>query len=153
MAFHKKAGLRIKDMVNSNWVYRKLRNFRTGHRIGHLVFEARLRSGALHLARAAVTRRRRGEPVNSTHRRHSKADIPPGSDLDFRSSISLMVCSDREGWSPKGRWSECRPNTFPVILATHALRLIGKQWLNDRSLEIGQLVADRRTNPDLRKIT
>ena len=28
MAFHKKAGLRIKDMVKSNWVYRKLRNDR-----------------------------------------------------------------------------------------------------------------------------
>ena len=30
MAFHKKAGLRIKDMVKGNWVYRKLRNFRAG---------------------------------------------------------------------------------------------------------------------------
>jgi hypothetical protein len=30
VAFHKKAGLRIKDMVRSNWVYRKLRNFRAG---------------------------------------------------------------------------------------------------------------------------
>jgi len=30
LAFHKKAGLRIKDMVKSNWVYRKLRNFRAG---------------------------------------------------------------------------------------------------------------------------
>src|SRR4029453_11286201 len=28
MAFHKKAGLRIEDMVRSCWVYRKLRNFR-----------------------------------------------------------------------------------------------------------------------------
>ena len=27
-AFHKKAGLRVADMVKSNWVYRKLRNFR-----------------------------------------------------------------------------------------------------------------------------
>jgi transposase, IS5 family len=30
MAFHKKAGLRIEDMVKSHWVYRKLRNFRAG---------------------------------------------------------------------------------------------------------------------------
>jgi IS5 family transposase len=30
LAFHKKAGLRIKDMVKSKWVYRKLRNFRAG---------------------------------------------------------------------------------------------------------------------------
>jgi IS5 family transposase len=30
MAFHKKAGLRIEDMVKSRWVYRKLRNFRAG---------------------------------------------------------------------------------------------------------------------------
>jgi transposase, IS5 family len=30
MAFHKKAGLRIEDMVKSRWIYRKLRNFRAG---------------------------------------------------------------------------------------------------------------------------
>jgi transposase, IS5 family len=30
MAFHKKGGLRIEDMVRSRWVYRKLRNFRAG---------------------------------------------------------------------------------------------------------------------------
>ena len=30
VAFHKKGGLRIEDMVKSNWVYRKLRNFRAG---------------------------------------------------------------------------------------------------------------------------
>ncbi|ASY60561.1 ISNCY family transposase [Sinorhizobium sp. CCBAU 05631] len=34
MAFHKKAGLRIEDMVQSNWVYRKLRNFRAGIEAG-----------------------------------------------------------------------------------------------------------------------
>jgi IS5 family transposase len=30
MAFHKKAGLGIEDMVRSRWVYRQLRNFRAG---------------------------------------------------------------------------------------------------------------------------
>jgi len=30
MAFHKKSGLRIEDMVRSRWVYRKLRTFRAG---------------------------------------------------------------------------------------------------------------------------
>ncbi|CCV09190.1 transposase (fragment) [Mesorhizobium metallidurans STM 2683] len=30
MAFHKKTGLKIEDMVKSRWVYRKLRNFRAG---------------------------------------------------------------------------------------------------------------------------
>jgi IS5 family transposase len=30
MAFHKKSGLGIEDMVSSRWVYRKLRNFRAG---------------------------------------------------------------------------------------------------------------------------
>ena len=30
VAFHKKAGLPFMDMVKSNWVYRKLRNFRAG---------------------------------------------------------------------------------------------------------------------------
>jgi IS5 family transposase len=34
MAFHKKAGLRIKDMVRSKCVYRKLRNFRAGIEAG-----------------------------------------------------------------------------------------------------------------------
>ncbi|ESZ53689.1 transposase TRm17b [Mesorhizobium sp. L103C131B0] len=33
-AFHKKAGLRIEDMVRSKWVYRKLRNFRAGIEAG-----------------------------------------------------------------------------------------------------------------------
>ena len=50
-AFHKKAGLRVMDVVKSSWVYRKLRNFRSWRRIGHLVFEARLWSGALRMAR------------------------------------------------------------------------------------------------------
>ena len=30
VAFHKKGGLGIEDMVKSRWVYRKLRNFRAG---------------------------------------------------------------------------------------------------------------------------
>jgi len=34
MAFHKKAGLSIEDMVRSHWVYRKLRNFRAGIEAG-----------------------------------------------------------------------------------------------------------------------
>jgi IS5 family transposase len=51
VAFHKKAGLRIGDMVKSNWVYRKLRNFRAGIE-SDISPEARLRSGALSLARA-----------------------------------------------------------------------------------------------------
>ena len=34
MAFHKKAGLAIEDMVRSRWVYRKLRNFRAGIEAG-----------------------------------------------------------------------------------------------------------------------
>lgn len=34
MAFHKKAGLSIEDMVRSKWVYRKLRNFRAGIEAG-----------------------------------------------------------------------------------------------------------------------
>jgi IS5 family transposase len=34
MAFHKKCGLSIEDMVRSRWVYRKLRNFRAGIEAG-----------------------------------------------------------------------------------------------------------------------
>ena len=34
VAFHKKRGLRIEDMVKSTWVYRRLRNFRAGIEAG-----------------------------------------------------------------------------------------------------------------------
>jgi IS5 family transposase len=34
MAFHKKSGLRIEDMVKSRWVYRRLSNFRAGIEAG-----------------------------------------------------------------------------------------------------------------------
>jgi transposase, IS5 family len=34
MAFHKKSGLKIEEMVRSRWVYRKLRNFRAGIEAG-----------------------------------------------------------------------------------------------------------------------
>jgi transposase, IS5 family len=34
MAFHKKSGLKVEDMVRSHWVYRKLRNFRAGIEAG-----------------------------------------------------------------------------------------------------------------------
>jgi IS5 family transposase len=34
MAFHKKAGLRVEEMVRSRWIYRKLRNFRAGIEAG-----------------------------------------------------------------------------------------------------------------------
>ena len=51
VAFHKKAGLRVMDMVKSNWVYRKLRNFRAGIESDISCLKARLWSGALHLAR------------------------------------------------------------------------------------------------------
>jgi hypothetical protein len=34
VAFHKKRGLTVEDMVKSRWVYRKLRNFRAGMRPG-----------------------------------------------------------------------------------------------------------------------
>jgi hypothetical protein len=56
MAFHKKSGLRVEDMVRSHWVYRKLRNYPRRHRGGHLLPEARLRPGPLHLARARPLR-------------------------------------------------------------------------------------------------
>lgn len=34
VAFHKKCGLKVEDMVKSRWVYRKLRNFRAGIEAG-----------------------------------------------------------------------------------------------------------------------
>jgi hypothetical protein len=32
VAFHKKCGIAVADMVKSQWVYRRLRNFRAGSR-------------------------------------------------------------------------------------------------------------------------
>ena len=34
MAFHKKKGLKVEEMAKSDWVYRKLRNFRAGLEAG-----------------------------------------------------------------------------------------------------------------------
>ena len=34
VAFHKKKGLKVEDMTKSDWVYRKLRNFRAGIEAG-----------------------------------------------------------------------------------------------------------------------
>ncbi len=34
MAFHKKKGLKVEEMAKSDWVYRKLRNFRAGIEAG-----------------------------------------------------------------------------------------------------------------------
>ena len=34
VAFHKKRGLAVEDMVKSHWVYRRLRNFRAGIEAG-----------------------------------------------------------------------------------------------------------------------
>ena len=34
MAFHKRGGLRIEDLVRSRWLYRKLSNFRAGIEAG-----------------------------------------------------------------------------------------------------------------------
>jgi len=34
VAFHKKKGLKVEDMTQSKWVYRKLRNFRAGIEAG-----------------------------------------------------------------------------------------------------------------------
>ena len=34
VAFHKKKGLKVENMVQSDWIYRKLRNFRAGIEAG-----------------------------------------------------------------------------------------------------------------------
>ena len=52
MAFHKKRGLKIEDMVRSRWVYRKLRNFRAGIEAGISCLKRAYDLGALHLESA-----------------------------------------------------------------------------------------------------
>ena len=52
MAFHKKCGLKIEDMVKSRWVYRKLRNFRAGIEAGISCLKRAFGLSPLHLARA-----------------------------------------------------------------------------------------------------
>jgi hypothetical protein len=39
VAFHKKCGIAVADMVKSQWVYRRLRNFRAGIEAGISVFK------------------------------------------------------------------------------------------------------------------
>ena len=51
MAFHKKAGLRIEDMVTKQLGLSQAAQLPCRHRSRHLMPEARLRPGALHLAR------------------------------------------------------------------------------------------------------
>ena len=51
VAFHKKCGIAITEMVKSPWVYRRLRNFRAGIEGGDLLLQARVWRRPLHLAR------------------------------------------------------------------------------------------------------
>jgi len=103
MAFHKKAGLRIKDMVKSNWVYRKLRNFRAGIESGisclkrafglararpleglRLVLSRRLQPGPLCPAQADLTL-----AFRQAARQTGKARIEPSFELSgFRSQTN-----------------------------------------------------------------
>jgi len=39
VAFHKKCGIAVAEMVKSQWVYRRLRNFRAGIEAGISVFK------------------------------------------------------------------------------------------------------------------
>jgi hypothetical protein len=52
VAFHKKCGIAVADMVKSPWVYRRRRNFRAGIEAGDLLLQTRLWRCTLHLARA-----------------------------------------------------------------------------------------------------
>ena len=82
MAFHKKSGLRIEDMVKSRWVYRKLQQLPRRHRGRHLLPEARLRPGPLHLARARPLQDLRlvlGGGLQSRPLRAPQADLTPFS--------------------------------------------------------------------------
>ena len=92
VAFHKKRGLAIEDMVKSRWVYRKLRNFRAGIEAGISCLKSCLRRGTLHLARARplqgvrLVRGRRPQPgavrppqtgIEPTPPPHRNADARP----------------------------------------------------------------------------
>src|SRR5437870_1535945 len=52
VAFHKKRGLAVEDMVKSRWVYRKAAELSRRDRGRDLLPQASLRFGTLHLARA-----------------------------------------------------------------------------------------------------
>jgi IS5 family transposase len=48
VAFHKKCGLAVEDMVKSRWVHRKLRNFRAGIASSEpMVWHAALGAGSI----------------------------------------------------------------------------------------------------------
>ena len=77
MAFHKKRGLRIEDMVRSRWVYRKLRNFRAG-----IEADISCLKRAYGLARCtwrglATSRPTSGPPWSPTTSLSSHASSPP----------------------------------------------------------------------------
>jgi hypothetical protein len=51
VAFHKKCGIAITEMVKSPWVYRRLRNFRAGIETAISCFKRAYGAAPLHLAR------------------------------------------------------------------------------------------------------
>jgi IS5 family transposase len=70
VTFHKKAGLRVMDMVKSNWVYRKLRNFRAG-----------IKSEISGAGASGIRRSSKISDVGRRDRRHSTRAIGSGSML------------------------------------------------------------------------
>ena len=102
MAFHKKAGLRIKDMVKSNWVYRKLRNFRAGIESTSHVRSAplvwRAASGA-----GSTTSGPTSGPLSS---RTTSLSSPGSSRPDFSPSPGVLTEIGRARVELKFRFSE-----------------------------------------------
>jgi IS5 family transposase len=90
MAFHKKSGLKIEDMVRSRWVYRTLRNFRASIKGRHLVPQARRWLGSCtwrglgHFRAYSVLGRRlqpralRPSPTRLTHCKNPGRPAPAG---------------------------------------------------------------------------
>ena len=105
VAFHKKRGLAIEDMVKSRWVYRKLRNFRAGIEAGISCLKRAYGLATLHLARA---RPLQGLRLVLGGRPQPRALRPPQTGIAAPLSGSSTTRDRRNA----GRRQPCSPNEF-----------------------------------------
>ena len=114
VAFHKKAGLRVTEMVKSNWVIASCATSEPASN-RHLVLEARLWSGALHLARPG--------PLQGIRlvvsRRLQSCFLPGSSQADRSTPSSIKLSLDRPELGSNPHRS---PPSAPLITAFEPTR-------------------------------
>ena len=124
VAFHKKAGLRVMDMVKSNWVYRKLRNFRAGiesdiGRLKRAYGLARCVWRGLDHFRAYVWVLQSSPTTSPSSPGSSRSDFPPSTNAcrpadpgSISHSDFAPFAADQPSQSPNGSKWRCKPLSF-----------------------------------------